>query len=114
MSEDEKFDGLEYIAASPPPEHCGFHPKTVQIAKAALANRNELLDALAAMVEQHCHNRYATAAGELDSCANCASDIPASIANTNAMLVLAKYGRIEIYREDGRRVIGRLIGRDQK
>jgi hypothetical protein len=34
--------GLKYIAASPQPEHGGFHPQTVTIAKLALAKIEKL------------------------------------------------------------------------
>jgi len=37
MNKDELIEGLEYISGSPAPEWGGFHPKTVAIAKAALA-----------------------------------------------------------------------------
>ena len=32
----QTLDGLRYIAKSPKPEHGGFHPQTVAIAKSAL------------------------------------------------------------------------------
>ena len=65
---------------------------------------DELLDALQEMVAQHCESTEAQCT--LDSCA--------ISSNADAMRILAKYGRLKIEREFGRRVIGRLMGRDQK
>lgn len=58
--------------------------------------RDEILDALESMVHQHCGD---TEDGAIDSLA--------LSANAEAMHVLAKYGRLDIEVECGRRVIAR-------
>ena len=59
---------------------------------------NELLSALADMVNQHCS---VPDSANLDSCA--------LSANAYAMRILAKHGKLKILNEYGRRVIGKFI-----